>query len=255
MSTAILELRELTREFGPFRAVNRVTLTIARGSITGLIGPNGAGKTTLFNMVAGALKPTAGRVLFEGKDVTGLPADALFAQGLARTFQIPRPFRRMSVLENLTLVPPGQRGETVWGALFARKQMRAEEEDITARAQAVLAFLTLEHLAHAPAGSLSGGQMKLLELGRALMGAPRLILLDEPAAGVAPALRALIAEKIAALNRKGVTFVVIEHDMDFIMRLCDPVVAMAEGRLIFQGPAASARADPGLMAAYLGAPA
>lgn len=255
MTAPVLELRGLTRDFGPFRAVDGVDLAIAAGSITGLIGPNGAGKTTLFNMVAGALKPSAGRVLLEGRDVTGLPAERLFGLGLARTFQIPRPFRRMSVLENLMLAPPGQVGERLGGALFARGRIAAEEARIEARAREVLEFLTLGHLADQEAGGISGGQMKLLELGRALMGEPRVILLDEPAAGVAPALRALMAGKIGELNRRGVSFVVIEHDMDFVMRLCDPVVALAEGRVIFRGPAAEARADAGLVAAYLGTPA
>jgi branched-chain amino acid transport system ATP-binding protein len=255
MTAPVLELKGLTRDFGPFRAVDGVDLAIAAGSITGLIGPNGAGKTTLFNMVAGALKPSSGRVLLDGRDVTGLPAERLFALGLARTFQIPRPFRRMSVLENLMLAPPGQVGERLSGALFARARIASEEARIEARARAVLDFLTLGHLADQEAGGISGGQMKLLELGRALMGEPRVILLDEPAAGVAPALRALMAEKIGELNRQGVSFVVIEHDMEFVMRLCDPVVALAEGRVIFRGPAAAARADAGLVAAYLGTPA
>jgi branched-chain amino acid transport system ATP-binding protein len=255
VSDAVLSLRGLTRDFGPFRAVDGVSLDIRRGSITGLIGPNGAGKTTLFNMVAGSLRPTSGTVALDGQDITGLPPEALFAKGLARTFQIPRPFRRMSVLENVLLPPPGQTGETVLGALFRRGRVAEEEARLREKAREVLEFVTLSALANQPAGQISGGQMKLLELARALMGDPRVILLDEPAAGVNPTLARVLIDRIEELNRRGVTFVVIEHDMDFVMRHCDPVIALAEGRVMFEGTADEARADPDLLDAYLGAPA
>lgn len=250
----ILSTRDLTRDFGAFRAVDAVTIDVRRGSMTGLIGPNGAGKSTLFNMIAGELAPGAGRVLFDGRDVTGLPPDALFRLGMARTFQIPRPFRRMSVLENVMLVPPAQTGETVWGALFRRRAMAAEQARLRDKAMDILAFMTLDGLADHPAGQISGGQMKLLELARALMGDPTLILLDEPAAGVAPALTELLIERIEELNRRGTSFVVIEHDMDFVMRHCDPVIALAMGRVVFQGSGEDARNDPLLLDAYLGTP-
>jgi branched-chain amino acid transport system ATP-binding protein len=252
LSDPVLSVRGLTRDFGPLRAVDSVSLDIRRGSITGLIGPNGAGKTTLFNMVAGALKPTAGTVTLNGADITGLPSEALFARGLARTFQIPRPFRRMSVLDNVLLAPPDQTGETVIGALFRRGRMAAEEARIRDKARAILDFVTLGPLADHPAGKISGGQMKLLELARALMGDPTVILLDEPAAGVNPSLARILVERIEELNRRGVTFVIIEHDMDFVMRHCDPVIALAEGRVVFQGTVAQAQADPLLLEAYLG---
>jgi branched-chain amino acid transport system ATP-binding protein len=250
--SAILSLRGLTRDFGPFRAVDGVSLDIRRGSITGLIGPNGAGKTTLFGMVAGSLKPDAGSVLLNGADVTGKPPEALFARGLARTFQIPRPFRRMSVLENLLMAPPGQTGEGVIGALFRRGAVARQEAATREKARAILEFMTLDRVADQPAGQISGGQMKLLELARALMGDPELILLDEPAAGVNPSLMQILIERIEALNRQGKTFVVIEHNMDFVMRHCDPVIALAEGRVVFQGTADQARKDPLLLDAYLG---
>jgi branched-chain amino acid transport system ATP-binding protein len=249
---AILSLRGLTRDFGPFRAVDGVSLDIRRGSISGLIGPNGAGKTTLFNMVAGALKYTAGTVALDGRDVTGQPPEALFARGLARTFQIPRPFRRMSVLENLLMAPPAQTGETVLGALFRPAATARQEAAIRDKARGILEFMTLDRVADQPAGQISGGQMKLLELARALMGDPQVILLDEPAAGVNPSLMQILIERIEALNRRGTTFVVIEHNMDFVMRHCDPVIALAEGRIVFQGTADAARADPLLLDAYLG---
>jgi branched-chain amino acid transport system ATP-binding protein len=248
----ILSLRGLTRDFGPFRAVDGVSLDIRRGSISGLIGPNGAGKTTLFNMVAGALKPTAGTVALDGQDVTGSPPETLFARGLARTFQIPRPFRRMSVLENLLMAPPGQTGETVLGALFRGAATARQEQAIRDKARGILEFMTLDRVADQPAGQISGGQMKLLELARALMGDPQVILLDEPAAGVNPSLMQILIERIEALNRQGTTFVVIEHNMDFVMRHCDPVIALAEGKIVFQGTADAARADPLLLDAYLG---
>ena len=255
MTDAALSLIDLTRDFGAFRAVGGVTLDIRRGSITGLIGPNGAGKTTLFNMIAGSLKPSSGTVALNGQDVTGRSSEALFASGLARTFQIPRPFKRMSVLDNLLLAPPAQLGETVPGALFRRRSVATQESALREKALGILDFITLSHLADHPAGKISGGQMKLLELGRALMGDPKVILLDEPAAGVNPSLTNILIDRIEELNRSGMTFVVIEHDMDFVMRHCDPVIALAEGRVMFRGTAEEARVNPELLDAYLGAPA
>ncbi|GGE13968.1 amino acid/amide ABC transporter ATP-binding protein 1, HAAT family [Gemmobacter megaterium] len=253
MSTPVLSTKGLTRDFGPFRAVDGVSLDIRPGTITGLIGPNGAGKTTFFNLISGALKPSAGQVLLNGQDITGLPPEALFGKGLARTFQIPRPFRRMSLLENVMLAPQGQRGETVLGALFSRAAVRAEEARLRDKAMGILEFMTLGKLADHPAGQISGGQMKLLELARALMGDPAVILLDEPAAGVNPSLTRVLIERIEELNRRGTTFFIIEHDMDFVMRHCDPVIALAEGKVVFEGTAAEAQTNPLLLDAYLGA--
>jgi len=253
--TPVLSTRSLTRDFGAFRAVDAVTLDFGRGRMTGLIGPNGAGKTTLFNMIAGELPPSAGQVLLDGQDVTGQRPDMLFRKGLARTFQIPHPFRRMTVLENVMLVPAAQTGETVFGALFRRRSMAAEQDRLREKAMEILAFMTLDKLADQPAGRISGGQMKLLELARALMGDPQVILLDEPAAGVNPSLARILVERIEDLNRRGTSFVIIEHDMDFVMRHCDPVIALAEGRVVFQGTGDEARSDPLLLDAYLGSPA
>jgi branched-chain amino acid transport system ATP-binding protein len=188
-------------------------------------------------------------------DITGRSPEALFSLGLARTFQIPRPFRRMSVLENLMLAPPAQIGETVPGALFRKAQVARQEKTLREKALGILDFVTLAHLADHPAGKISGGQMKLLELGRALMGDPSIILLDEPAAGVNPTLTNILIERIRELNRGGVTFVVIEHDMDFVMRHCDPVIALAGGRVMFEGTSEEARSNPELLDAYLGTPA
>ncbi len=249
----ILATRALTRDFGTFRAVNEVSLSIRRGSISGLIGPNGAGKSTYFNTLTGSLKPTNGAVFLDGRDVTGHSPDSLYRQGLARTFQIPRPFARMSVLENVMVAPTEQVGESIFGALLRRRQFTRQEAELRDKAMAILDFMTLSDLADNPAGKISGGQTKLLELARVLMGDPSIILLDEPAAGVNPALTEILIERIEALNRQGKTFFIIEHDMDFVMRHCDPVIALAEGRVVFEGTAEAARNDPVLLDAYLGA--
>ena len=255
MAETILSTRGLVRNFGSLRAVDNVSLSIRKGSITGLIGPNGAGKSTLFNLLTGALKPDSGSVRLKDQDVTNLSPNRLFKLGLGRTFQIPRPFARMSVLENVMLAPIAQIGETISGPFLFRSRMRDEEHHIRKKALEVLDFVTLAPLADHPAGKISGGQMKLLELARVLMGDPGLILLDEPAAGVNPVLTETLIEKIKELNRRGTTFVIIEHDMDFVMRHCDPVIALAVGKVVFQGTSEEALADPVLLDAYLGATA
>ncbi|SDL11143.1 ABC transporter ATP-binding protein [Aliiruegeria lutimaris] len=255
MDEAALATHGLTHYFNAFRALDDVSIKVRRGSITGLIGPNGAGKTTLFNAITGGLRPGRGKVTLAGLDVTGQTPDRLFASGLGRTFQIPRPFSRMSVLENLMLVPLSQIGERLGGPFLSRHAMRVQECTIREHALEVLDFMTLAPLADHPAGKISGGQMKLLELARVLMGDPQVILLDEPAAGVNPTLTGTLIEKIEELNRQGKTFLIIEHDMDFVMRHCDPIIALAQGRVVFEGTAAEAQADPVLLDAYLGAQA
>ena len=253
MAEVILETSGLTQDYGAFRAVDDVSISIRPGSITGLIGPNGAGKTTIFNTLTGMLKPTSGGVFLNGRDITGMPANRLFAMGLARTFQIPRPFRRMSVLENVMLSPLGQVGERILGPIVNADLMRDQEREIRKRAMEILEFVTLEKLADHAAGKISGGQMKLLEMARVLMGDPSLILLDEPAAGVNPTLTRILIDRIEALNRQGKTFLIIEHDMDFVMRHCNPIIAMAQGKVMFQGTAEEAQANTLLLDAYLGA--
>ncbi len=255
MAEPILSTERLGKSFGVLKAVDGVSLNIRKGAITGLIGPNGAGKSTLFNLLTGALRPDSGTVRLNGQDVTAMAPDRLFGRGLGRTFQIPRPFARMSVLENVMLAPIGQTGETISGPFLMRGRMQQEEQRIRDKALEVLDFVTLGALADHPAGQISGGQMKLLELARVLMGDPALILLDEPAAGVNPVLTATLIGKIEELNRQGTTFVIIEHDMDFVMRHCDPVIALAEGRVIFEGTSDEALRNPHLLDAYLGAPA
>lgn len=244
---------DLHKHFGGFHAVDGASLEIAKGSITGLIGPNGAGKTTLFNVIAGRYKPTSGRVLMDGEDITGLPPHDLFHKGLLRTFQIAHEFGSMTVRENLMMVPAGQKGETLWNAWFRRGAVAAEEKAIRAKADEVLDFLTISHLADQRASQISGGQKKLLELGRTMMVDAKIVFLDEVGAGVNRTLLNTIGDAIVRLNKeRGYTFCVIEHDMDFIGRLCDPVIVMAEGKVLAQGHPDEVRADERVIEAYLG---
>ncbi|MBO6755055.1 MAG: ABC transporter ATP-binding protein [Roseibium sp.] len=249
----MLELDQLVMDFSGFRAVNRCSFKVGEGTITGLIGPNGAGKTTLFNMIAGALVPTSGKITFEGKDITGLSSNALFARGLVRTFQIPHEFHRLTAMENLMMVPPRQPGEKLWANWFSWRNVCRDEVEVERNALEALDFLGLTHVAHERAGNLSGGQKKLLELGRTMMTDAKLVLLDEPAAGVNRTLLRKLEEKIAILNReRGYTFILIEHDMEMIEKLCDPVVCMAEGKVLIEGDFQTVRSDPQVLEAYLG---
>ncbi|MDH2326308.1 ABC transporter ATP-binding protein [Cereibacter sp. SYSU M97828] len=249
----MITVENLHRHFGSFRAVNGASLTIEKGSITGLIGPNGAGKTTLFNVIAGRLPPTSGRVLMDGEDITGLPPHALFHKGLLRTFQIAHEFGSMTVRENLMMVPAKQSGETLWNAWFRRGRIAAEERALREKADEVLDFLTISHIANELAGNISGGQKKLVELGRTMMVDAKIVFLDEVGAGVNRTLLNTIGDAILRLNReRGYTFCVIEHDMDFIGRLCDPVIVMAAGDVLAQGSAAHIMENEAVIEAYLG---
>ncbi|KIN61080.1 Branched-chain amino acid ABC transporter, ATP-binding protein [Sulfitobacter noctilucae] len=244
---------DLHKHFGGFHAVDGASLSIDRGSITGLIGPNGAGKTTLFNVIAGVLKPTSGKVFMDGEDITGVPPHDLFHKGLLRTFQIAHEFHSMSCRENLMMVPGGQSGETLWNTWFGRKRIADEERALKAKADEVLEFLTIEHLSEQKAGQISGGQKKLLELGRTMMVDAKIVFLDEVGAGVNRTLLNTIGDAIIRLNQeRGYTFVVIEHDMDFIGRLCDPVICMAEGRVLATGTLDEIKANEQVIEAYLG---
>jgi branched-chain amino acid transport system ATP-binding protein len=248
----MLELQHVTRRFGGHAAVRDVSVRVAAGSVTGLIGPNGAGKSTLFNLVAGALAPSAGRILLDGRRLDGEPPHRVLARGVARTFQVPRPFPAMTVLENVMLAARGQCGERFWTNWTRPAAVAVEERRHRDRARGLLAFLGLEAHAAEPARVLSGGERKLLELARALMTEPRLLLLDEPAAGVSPALLGTLVDRIAALNREGVTILVIEHNLDVVMELCRPVLVMAEGALLAAGDPATIRTDARVIDAYLG---
>ena len=251
-SSTLLELDGVTRRFGGHRAVDSVSFRVREGSITGLIGPNGAGKTTVFNLIAGVLRPTAGRIALGDRRLDGQPPHRVLRAGVARTFQIPRPFAAMTVLENVMLAGQDQPGERFWTNWLRPAAVAAGERALRERARELLDFVGLDRLAGSPARVLSGGQRKLLELARALMTAPRLLLLDEPAAGVNPALLDTIAERIVALNREGVTVLVIEHNLDLVMRLCRPVLVMAGGRVLLEGDPETVRADERVLEAYLG---
>ncbi|NBE08343.1 ABC transporter ATP-binding protein [Paragemmobacter ruber] len=249
----MIVVEDLHRHFGGFRAVDGASLEIRTGSITGLIGPNGAGKTTLFNVIAGRLPPTSGRVLMDGEDITGLPPHELFHKGLLRTFQIAHEFGSMTCLENLMMVPARQKGERLLNAWFNRRAVAAEEAAIRKKALEVLEFLTISHLAEQKASQISGGQKKLLELGRTMMVDAKIVFLDEVGAGVNRTLLNTIGDAIVRLNKeRGYTFCVIEHDMDFIGRLCDPVIVMAEGKVLAQGTVDQVKNDERVIEAYLG---
>ncbi len=249
----MLELDELVMDFGGFRAVNGCSFTVTEGSITGLIGPNGAGKTTLFNLIAGAIQPTSGTIRFLNEDVTPLASHQLFHKGLVRTFQIPHEFHKLTALENLMMVPPSQPGENLFANWFSWGKVKALEHGVEQQAYETLDFLELTHVAHERAGNLSGGQKKLLELGRTMMTDARLVLLDEPAAGVNRTLLRKLETKIGILNReRGYTFVLIEHDMEMIEKLCAPVICMAEGKVLIEGDFQTVRANPQVLEAYLG---
>ncbi len=249
----MIRVENLHKRFGGLRAVDDASVEIAAGSITGLIGPNGAGKTTLFNVIAGAFPPTSGRVFLDDKDITGLKPHELFARGVLRTFQIAHEFTTLTVTENLMMVPGGQRGERLLDAWFRPRLVRAEEAAIRSKAEEVLEFLGLTHLAQEPAGNLSGGQKKLLELGRTMMVEAKIVFLDEVGAGVNRTLLRTIGDAIERLNQeRGYTFCMIEHDIDFISRLCDPVIVMAEGAVLMEGSAEEVKADSRVIDAYLG---
>ncbi|MEO5804893.1 ABC transporter ATP-binding protein [Devosia sp.] len=252
---AVIDVKNVTKRFGGLTAVNNCSLQVARGSVTGLIGPNGAGKSTLFNIVAGNIVPDSGQVLFDGKDVTGMPPYQLFGSGMLRTFQIAHEFSNMTALENLMMVPGDQPGESLANAWFRPRLVRSRETDVRKKALDVIDFLKLGHVRNELAGNLSGGQKKLLELGRTMMVDAKVVLLDEVAAGVNKTLLQDLAANIERMNRElGYTFFVIEHDMDLIGRLCDPVIVMAQGEKIDEGSMSSIRANEAIVEAYFGSP-
>ena len=251
--TNILQIDNLSKYFGGLAAVKNCSIKVRKGSITGIIGPNGSGKTTLFNLIAGNLKSSKGKVIFNNENITDVPSYELFSKGLLRTFQIAHEFSNLTVLENLMMVPSNQSGEKLMTALFKRNLIKKEEEKLREKAYEVIKFLNLTHLANELAGNLSGGQKKLLELGRTMMVDAKLVLLDEVGAGVNRTLLKDLGTAIEKLNKeKGYTFCMIEHDMDFIGRLCDPVIVMAEGSVLFEGSVEEAKKDEKVIESYLG---
>jgi len=249
----MLKIKDLNKSFGGLKAVNNVNLEVKKNSITGLIGPNGAGKTTLFNTIAGLYAPENGEIYLEGKNIAGLKPHELFNMGVLRTFQIAHEFSSLTVLENLMMVPGNQRGEKLIYALFSDKSVKQQEEEIRSKAIEVIEFLNLKHLTQEIAGNLSGGQKKLLELGRTMMVEANLVLLDEVGAGVNRTLLNEISDAILRLNKeRNYTFFVIEHDMDLIEKICDPVIVMAEGSVLFEGKFLDVKSNEEVIEAYLG---
>ena len=249
----MLEIKNIQKNFGGLVAVNNASMNVTKGSITGLIGPNGAGKTTLFNIIAGNLHSDLGEVYLEKEKISDLKAHELFEKGVLRTFQIAHEFSTLTVLENLMMVPGNQFGENLLYSWFKNSIVSKQEEEIRAKAIAVIDFLNLNHLTQEVAGNLSGGQKKLLELGRTMMVDAKLVLLDEVGAGVNRTLLNEISDAIIRLNKeKDYTFFVIEHDMDLIEKICEPVIVMAEGSVLFQGSFEEVKSNEEVIEAYLG---
>ena len=249
----ILYVDKVSKYFGGLAAVNNCSLKIKKGSITGIIGPNGSGKTTLFNLIAGNLKSSNGNVVFNNENITNIPSHELFSKGLLRTFQIAHEFTNLTVLENLMMVPCNQSGENLVTALINPKLVEEEEQKIKNKALEVIEFLNLKHLANELAGNLSGGQKKLLELGRTMMVDAKLVLLDEVGAGVNRTLLKDLGTAILRLNKeKGYTFCMIEHDIDFISRMCNPVIVMSEGSVLFEGTSEEVKKNEKVIDSYLG---
>ncbi|SLN16180.1 ABC transporter ATP-binding protein [Pseudooctadecabacter jejudonensis] len=249
----VLSVAGLTKSFGGLQAVRGVDFEVERGAIVGLIGPNGAGKTTTFNMIAGELPPTTGKITLLGEDITGQRTDTLYHKGLMRTFQLSHEYARMTSLENLMVAAPDQTGESIWSSWFANGRVKQREAEVIELARDTLDFLGLTHVGEELAGNLSGGQKKLLEIGRTMMNDAKVVLLDEPGAGVNPTLMRKVGDMILQLNEeRGYTFCIIEHDMDMIARLADKVVVLAEGQVLMEGTMDEVRSDERVIDAYFG---
>ena len=249
----ILTIENLSKSFDGIQAVNNCTFNVSNGSITGLIGPNGAGKTTVFNLITGFLPPDNGTVSFQENRIDKNPTHNIFKKGLVRTFQIPRELKKMTVLENLLVVPKDQIGEHIWSTIFSFRKIQKQEEININKARDILEFIRLNHLSNEYAGNLSTGQKKLLELARTLMSDPSLVLLDEPVAGVNPTLVNDLMDNIRRSNEElGITFLIIEHNMNFIMNLCNPIIVLSNGAKIAEGTAEEIKSDQSVVNAYLG---
>jgi branched-chain amino acid transport system ATP-binding protein len=254
--SSMIEVKNVVKSFGHLKVINDCSFNIEKGSITGMIGPNGAGKSTIFNIIAGTFPLDQGSIILDGEDVTNLTANQLFNKGLLRTFQIAHEFSQMSAVENLMMVPPKQVGENLFNTWFKPKQIKAQETEIRQKALEVIDYIGLGHVKNELAGNLSGGQKKLLELGRTMMTDSKVVLLDEVAAGVNRTLLQDLTDNILRMNRElGVTFLVIEHDMDMIAKLCNPVIVLAQGSVMVEGTIEDIQNNPKVIEAYFGSDA
>ena len=253
MKCNLVKVENLNKSFGGLRAIDNCSIEIKENSITGIIGPNGSGKSTLFNLINGNLKPDSGSIFYNGIDITGKEPYELFNLGILRTFQIAHEFTNLTVIENLMMVPGNQLGEKLITSIFTRNKFKKQENEIKEKALDVLKFLKIDHLMNEKAGNLSGGQKKLLELARTMMVDARIVFLDEVGAGVNKSLLKEISDSILKLNEeRKYTFCIIEHDIDFITKLCDPVIVLAEGKVLFQGTAEEVKKNNEVIDSYLG---
>ena len=253
MPKIALEVQNLEKHYGGLQAVRGINFKVLEGQIFGLIGPNGAGKTTTFNMIAGSEIPTSGKIFLYSNDITGVPTHKLYDLGLLRTFQLSQEYKKMTVLENLMVAGSNQVGENIFNSWFSSKKVNLREKEILEKAFDSLEFLGLSKLKSELAGNLSGGQKKLLEIGRTMMTDAKLVLLDEPGAGVNPTLMLKIIDMIRRLNtERGYTFCIIEHDMDLIADLCQKVVVLSEGKVLTEGPMSKVKNDERVIQAYFG---
>jgi ABC-type branched-subunit amino acid transport system ATPase component len=244
-------VRDLSRDFGGVRAVDDLSFDLAPGQVTGLIGPNGAGKSTALKLIAGAIRPGAGQVVVDGVNVAGRHAHTVARLGVIRTFQHTSEFARLTVLENLLTATPGQPGDSLGGALLGRRHSRSRQRELLDEAWALLADFHLTAAADSYAGKLSGGQRRLVEIMRALMARPRVLLLDEPMAGVNPALRLTIEQHLQRLREDGLTMLMVEHELGSVERVCDSVIVMAQGKVLATGTMAELRRNEEVVSAYL----
>jgi len=248
----LLDIQGLLISFGGIQALAGISLALEREEILAVIGPNGSGKTTLFNLISGFHKPDTGKVFLKGDRIDGLRPDKIFHKGLIRTFQISRELEKMTLLENLMLVPGRQEGELIWNAWFRPWRVRAQEKMVKEHALETLRFVELHHLKDEYAGNISTGQKRLLEIARTMMADPDIILLDEPGAGVNPTLMNKLIGYIHQLNNQGKTFLIVEHNMELVMTICDPIIVMNAGSILTQGTPQNIRNDERVINAYLG---